>query len=365
MATFKTLTGSLTTRLEITSTAVPCLVTILGIANDAMMLTLPQRQLLGGLKNAVMKSLIQAEEPRSIGVALGSGSARGLAHIGVLRALQELGIEIGMVAGTSIGALIGAVYAAGELEALEASFLSFDWKRTASFFDVVLPKSGLIDGGKVSALVREHIPSALIEMLPKRFAAVATDIANGEEVIIDHGDVIDAVRASISVPGVFTPVRSADRILVDGGMTDPVPVSVARRLGAKVVIAVDLNHGIVAGKNLKPILRDAGGSDQDAHRADVYRRTLQDLKDRLLAKEWPGAAQFARWAESKEPLPSIFEVLLASINIMEASITQSRLSLDRPEVVIQPPLGHIRFLEFARAAEIIEIGYRSTLALLD
>lgn len=299
-----------------------------------------------------------------IGLALGSGSARGLAHLGVIRALSDAGIEVDFIAGTSMGALIGAIHAAGKLGELEATFQGFDWKKMVSFFDVVLPKSGLLDGVKVSELVRAHVHTDAIEKLPKPFAAVATDIVSGEEVVIRRGDVIDAVRASISVPGIFTPVRSNGRILVDGGLTNPVPVSVARAMGADIVIAVDLNREIIAGKNLKPLLNSptnagAGTPDMFPRWVGSYRQSMQELKARLPALEAPGAAQFARWV-STEPLPSIFEVLLASINIMETRITQTRLGLDRPDIIIQPPLGHIRFLEFGRAEEIIRIGYEHT-----
>jgi NTE family protein len=310
-----------------------------------------------------------ARRPR-IGLALGSGSARGLAHIGVIRAIEEAGIPIHCIAGTSMGALIGAVHAAGKLDELEATFQAFDWKKTLSFFDVVLPKSGLLDGAKISELVRDHVRAETLEALLKPFNAVATDIASGEEVVIASGDVIEAVRASISVPGIFTPVRSGERVLVDGGLTNPVPVSVARAMGADIVIAVDLNHQIVAGKNLKPLLNqeqplagnpraseDSPASTLFARWVGEYRAAMGELRQRLLAGETPLSGQFTRWLSSEEALPSIFEVLLASINIMETRITQTRLGLDHPEVLIQPPLGHIRFLEFGRAEEIIAIGY--------
>ncbi len=294
-----------------------------------------------------------APSPR-IGLALGSGSARGLAHLGVLRAVAEAGLTVDCIAGSSIGALVGAVAAAGQLDALEATFQTFDWRKTLSFFDVVLPRSGLIDGAKVGELVRAHVPTARIEDLPTPFAAVATDIVSGAEIVIRSGDVIDAVRASISVPGIFTPLRTDGRILVDGGMSNPVPVSVARDMGADVVIAVDLNHDIVAGKNFRPDTpvpapRWVGG----------FRQTMAELKDALLARGAPAQAQFARWAASGERLPNIFEVLLASINVMETRITSARLDLERPELLIRPPLGHVRFLEFGRADEIIRIGYEA------
>lgn len=302
-----------------------------------------------------------------VGLALGSGSARGLAHLGVIRAIEDSGIHVDFVAGTSMGALVGAIYAAGGLKDLEATFVAFDWRKTISFFDPVLPKSGLLDGARVSELVRAHIPAELIEALPKPFSAVATDIQSGEEVVIRSGDVIEAVRASISVPGIFTPVRRNGRILVDGGLTNPVPVSAVRAMGAEFVIAVDLNHEIVAGKNLKPFL-NAGDTNSGGDRAASgfsrwvadYRQSLKDLKMKLIEHDAPGAAQWSRWLSTEEPLPSIFEVMLASINIMETRITRSRLEFDRPDVTIQPALGHIRFLEFGRAAEIIAVGYEHT-----
>ena len=302
-----------------------------------------------------------------IGLALGSGSARGLAHLGVIRAIEDAGIKVDFIAGTSMGALIGAIYAAGKMDELEATFLTFDWKKTVSFFDVVLPKSGLLDGAKVGELVRAHLHADAIEALPIPFAAVATDIVSGEEVAIRSGDVIEGVRASISVPGIFTPVRNNGRILVDGGITNPVPASVARAMGADLVIAVDLNHEIISGKNLKPLLvpektdgEESGGIAAMFSRwVGDYRLSMKDIRQKLLSGDAPASAQFQQWA-SPEPLPNIFEVLLASINIIETSITKTRLHLDRPDVIIQPPLGHIRFLEFDRAEEIIAIGYEHT-----
>ncbi|QOX80386.1 patatin-like phospholipase family protein [Trichlorobacter lovleyi] len=299
-----------------------------------------------------------------IGLALGSGSARGLAHLGVIRALEATGIKTDFIAGTSIGALIGAVYASGKLDLLESTFQRFDWKRTASVFDIVFPKSGLIDGAKVSELVRAHIDSEVIESLAIPFCAVATDIQTGEEVVIGQGDVIEAVRASISVPGIFTPTRSNGRLVVDGGLVNPVPVSVVRAMGADIVIAVDLNHQIVTGKNLKPLLANkvtAEGnsmSGQMSRWMDECLCSMHKLKQKLLAQDAPASGQFNSWL-SPEPLPNIFELLLASVNIMETSITEYRLRNDKPDMVIRPPLGEFRFLEFNRAEEIIAIGYES------
>jgi len=286
---------------------------------------------------------------RRVGLALGSGSARGLAHIGVLRAIEEAGIEVDCIAGTSIGAVIGAIYSADKLEGLTERFLQFDWKRIVSLLDPVFPRSGLIDGQKIADFVRAHVPAARIEELPIPFRTVATDIMTGEQVVLGTGDLIEAVRASISVPGIFTPVRSNGRILVDGGLVNPVPVSVARAMGADRVIAVDLNHDIVARRTTYPQRRD------QALRPNA---TMTRLLTSLQAMKSPLLAQLEAWLH-QEPLPGMFDVLLTSIYIMQTRMTQTSLRQDRPDMVIRPPLGAVRFMAFDRAEEIIEIGYRS------
>ncbi|HHA18221.1 MAG TPA: patatin [Methylophaga sp.] len=304
----------------------------------------------------------------NIGLALGSGSARGLAHIGVIRALEEAGIKIDCVAGTSIGALIGSVYASGKLEDLEKVYLDYDWKKIAYFFDIVFPKSGLIDGNKVADFVREYVHAETIEHLALPFKAVATDIGSGEEITMDKGDVIEAVRASISVPGIFTPVRRNGRVLVDGGLINPVPVSTTRSMGAKLVIAVDLNHDIVAGKAPESISKF---SEQNSFVETLsrmggakYLAAVERINLGLQSMDNPALNQIQAWL-AEESLPNIFEVLLSSINVMETQITRTRLHMDPPDLLIQPKLGHIRFLEFNRAEEIINIGYEETCKQLE
>ena len=188
---------------------------------------------------------------KKIGLALGSGSARGWAHIGVIKALDEAGIRLDYIAGTSAGAVVGAVYASGRIDSLKDVVLRLDWRKVISFLDVVFPKSGLIDGKKIADFVRTNVGEKNIEDLRLPFCAVSTDLATGNEVLIKNGDIIEAVRASISMPGVFTPVKISNAILVDGGLVNPVPVSVARKMGADLVIAVNLNHGIVAKRRTR------------------------------------------------------------------------------------------------------------------
>ncbi len=310
------------------------------------------------------------DNKQKIGLALGSGSARGLSHIGVIRALEDAGIKIDYVSGTSIGALIGSVYASNKLDSLEKVYRDFDWRKIAYFFDIVFPKSGLIDGEKVEDFVREYVNAKNIEDLILPFQAVAADINTGSEVTLDKGDVIEAVRASISVPGIFTPVRKNGQVLVDGGLVNPVPVSTARTMGADFVIAVDLNHDIVAGKapqpSKGPIETEENSFMQTLNRigGSKYQAAMERINISLQSINNPAFNQVRAWL-AEEPLPNIFEVLLSSINIMEAQITQSRLHLDKPDLLIQPKLGHIRFMEFDRAEEIIDIGYEETINQLE
>lgn len=300
----------------------------------------------------------------SVGLALGSGSARGLAHIGVLRALDEAGLAVQAIAGSSIGALIGAIAASGRLGDVEERFLAFDWRAIAGLLDPVFPRSGLIDGHKITEFVRAHVPAARIEDLPIPFRAVTTDLHTGQEVVIASGDLIEAVRASIAVPGIFTPVRSGARVLLDGGLVNPVPVSVVRAMGADTVIAVDLNHDIAtrrvrraaAPKPAGPAVPPPPPAETLAGRGRFQQLGGAVMAERLRALGSPALAQFNAWLR-RDTLPGIFDVLLGSIDIMQARITQANLREYPPDLLIQPTLGQVRFMEYDRAGTIIEAGY--------
>ena len=306
--------------------------------------------------------------PKKIGLVLGSGSARGWAHIGVIRALAEAGIRVDCVAGTSIGALVGAVYASGKIDTLEDVALQLDWRQIVSFLDVVFPKSGLIDGEKVADFIRSHVQEKNIEDLPFPFRPVSTDLATGREVVIQDGDLIEAIRASISVPGIFTPVRKNGMILADGGLVNPVPVSVAKEMGADFVIAVDLNHDIVGKKGItKTSILNSSALAPGTRTGQSFikgSKILDALNKRVGTLDFPAFSQIRQWM-SKDPLPSIFEVLMSSVNIMETQITVTKLKTDPADLLIQPKLGHIRFLEFNRAQEAIAEGYREAKIRVD
>lgn len=297
-----------------------------------------------------------------IGLALGSGAARGLAHIGVIRAIEEAGIAINVIAGTSIGALVGAVYASGTINSLERDFRRFDWKTIGSYFDPGVPRSGLLKGKKIVEFVRSHLSARTFDDLPIPFCAIATDVRNGDEVVLGSGDLMEAIRASISIPGIMTPVQIDSRILVDGGLVNPVPVSAVRALGADIVIAVDVNFNLVAGRvNERKMKRRVRGKSLSADVGGTnYARASARIRDGLRSSNNPAIKRLRTWIE-KEQLPSVFEVLLSSLHIMEVRITESRLYLERPEVLLRPPLSSVHLLEFDRAEEVIDIGYRTAI----
>ncbi len=307
-----------------------------------------------------LQSLKKKLEGRRVGLALGSGSARGWAHIGVLQYLTEAGIGIDAVAGTSMGALVGASFSLGKLRELEEFASHMDWAQIFSFLDVTFPVSGIIEGKKVSRFVKDHLRARItIEEMPIPFRAVAADLTTGKEVVLDEGDLVEAIRASVSIPGIFTPVKKGDSFLVDGGMINPIPVSVARQMGADFVIAVDLNHdllGRVPGSR-KPDTGKApklprAGKDREA--LPVF---LEELKERMSLANSQAMARVKHWMD-RGSVPNIFEVIVGSVNIMQNQIGLVKMKADPPDLLIQPKLGHINFMEFNRSGEAIREGYR-------
>lgn len=285
-----------------------------------------------------------------VGIALGSGAARGLAHIGVLQALDEAGIRPHVVAGTSIGALVGAAYACGQLAQLDAWVRSLTISSVVSFMDFRL-NGGMIKGARLMNLFRGQFRDLAIEELELPFAAVATDLHTGREIWLREGPTIDAVRASIALPGLFSPVWYNGRVLVDGGLVNPVPVSLTRAMDADIVIAVDLNADIV-GRHLRR--RPANEEVAVAAPATEWLRRLQDNLSELLPMPAP----------PEPPLPSMLDVVASSLNIMQARITRSRMAGDPPEVVLAPRLAHLGLLDFHRAEEAIEAGRTAVQAVL-
>jgi NTE family protein len=282
-----------------------------------------------------------------IGLALGSGAARGWSHIGAIQALAEAGIRPDIICGTSIGALVGGVHAKGQLEGFETWLRSLSWSDVVGFLDFSMG-GGLIKGSKLLGYLGGMLGDSDIAEFDIPFAAVATDLHTGREVWLEKGPFLEVARASISVPGLFTPVLRDGRYLVDGGLVNPVPVSLARAMGADIVIAVDLGADMLGPAH--------------AHHASTSVVPSQP-DDGLLGRLQAGFASFFSGSsngKSAPPPPSMIDVLATSINIMQVRITRSRLAGEPADVVIMPRLAHFALLDFHRAGEAIDEGRRAT-----
>lgn len=292
-----------------------------------------------------------------LGLALGSGSARGWSHIGVLEVLAEAGIEPDIVCGCSIGSLVGAAYVAGQLPRLKEFALSLTWREIAKLLDVKLTGGGLIGGEDIRTLLRRLDVNKPIPDYAKPFAAVATDLDSGREVWLREGQIEDAVRASISLPGIFSPVAHGKRWLVDGGLVNPVPVSVCRALGADIVVAVNLNGELVGryeAQRRKAAAAANGGNE-------FVTRLVEQMP---LPLRVPAAAILPKLGSQAPTLPGYFDVLMSSINVMQDQITRARMAGEPPHVSLVPRLGDVKLLEFNRAVEIIAEGRASAEAAL-
>lgn len=294
-------------------------------------------------------SSIQKRKPK-IGIALGSGAARGWSHIGVLNALEQRGISPDIVTGTSIGSLVGAAYADDKLSELEKWVRDLKWHDVISYFDISLD-GGFITGKKLFTFLQDNFYTKDITELNRPFGAVATNMDSGIEVWLRDGPVMDAARASSSIPGLFTPVAHEDGWLLDGGLVNPIPVSLCRAMGADIVIAVDVNAS--------PMWRngDADGQAPDNPQAtqstseNAFVNQLLSLKNKI----WPNEVGQSL-LEKRDNAPSILEVLSRSLNIMQLRISRSRMAGDPPDILIRPSLPDIDMLDFHRADECIAEG---------
>lgn len=277
-----------------------------------------------------------------IGVALGGGGARGWAHIGVLRTLIAAGFEPDIVAGTSIGAIVGGAFAAGRLDEMETFARAIDRRTIWRLTDVNLGKGGgLVIGERVVQSLTDIIGERDIGLLTKKFAAIATEIPTGHEVWIETGNLIHAIRASYALPGIFIPVEIDGRMLIDGGITNPVPVSACRAMGAQIVIAVPLPaiQGVA-----KRLAKQAPPPD-----ASAWTKALAAFREpeRFVARQLFGDEPDALTTAS---------VSVAALNILLDRMTRVRLASDPPDITITPDIAEIALLEFDRAKDAIAIG---------
>ncbi|AMN41195.1 patatin-like phospholipase family protein [Rhodoplanes sp. Z2-YC6860] len=298
------------------------------------------------------KATTEAPERKSerptIALALGGGGARGFAHIGVIRCLLAHGIEPDIIVGTSIGAVIGGCYASGRLDLIEEWALGLTRRGILGYLDISLTGGGLIGGGKLAARLEEQFGDTAIESLPIRFATIATEVGTGHEIWLTRGRMVEAVRASYALPGIFPPVFLDGRWLVDGALVNPVPVSAARVFGARLVIAVNLNSDvlgrgtIMAGESAKPQPEPNDPAPEAKGLLSMFG------VERALKRQFFGGT----------PRPSIPTVMVDAFNIMQDRIARARLAGDPPDVMINPRLGHVGWFDFHRAQEAIDIGTR-------
>lgn len=280
----------------------------------------------------------------TLGIALGGGSARGWAHIGVLSALEDEGISPEIVCGTSIGALVGGIYAAGKLGELAEWVGSLTRREVFGLVDLTVGGGGMISGRRLMELYRQHLGDIAIEQLPKRYAAVATDLRTGAEVWMQEGPLLGAIRASISIPGLFTPVLRGGRWLVDGALVNPVPVNLCRALGAELVIAVDLQGG--------PVMGTQGPTPSESQPAVVRGGSGWRALSRRFSRS--GSEE----GEPAEPSPpGVNAVIATSLDIMQARLSRSRLAGDPPDLLLTPRVRQLPPLEFAGGQPTIEEGY--------
>ena len=293
---------------------------------------------------------------KTVGLVLGCGSSRGWAHIGAIEALEDANIPIDLIVGCSIGSYVGAIYASGSIKSLREFVLKMDGKKVFSYFDIVLPRSGLLDGTKkLRELFSIHTDVQNFSELKIPVMMVATDLETGQKVVLKSGNILDALRASMSTPGIFAPARVKNRWLVDGGLVDPVPVSVARAMGADIVIAMDLSSGIISKQKRK---REKFRSEKTPVKQEEKKTELtKKLSEYYENAELSFKTKINELFKKEASTPDIIETVTTSINIMQDRITRINLAVTPPDVLIQPHLGELKMLDFDQVEHTIEEGY--------
>jgi NTE family protein len=291
------------------------------------------------------------KKKKKVGLVLGSGSARGWSHIGVIKCLEQEGIPVDLVCGCSMGAVVGGSYAAGILSSLEELAREFSWLDFLKFLDVSLSRRGLLEGNHITDFFRQKISDTAIEDLSIPYGAVAVDLYTGKEVCFRKGPLIEAMRASFSLPGLFIPFNRDNQWFIDGGLVNPVPVSLCRSMGADVIIAVNLNQGII-GKNL---FRKSGRNGTKL----LQEKFIEVFDHDFITAYFPFIKRAWKNETTGTKAPNMFEVMANAIYIMQDRITRQRLLADPPDILISPRLADVALLEFHRANIAISEGQRA------
>jgi len=301
---------------------------------------------------------------KTVGLVLGCGSSRGWAHIGAIDALEEEHIPIDFIVGCSVGAYVGAIYASGSLKSLKEFVLKMDGKKVFSYFDIVLPRSGILDGTKrLKEFYSIHTDVQDFSELKIPVMMVATDLETGQKVVLKSGDILDALRASMSMPGLFAPAWVNNRWLVDGGLVDPVPVSVARSIAADIVIAVDLSSGTISKKKRK---KQVIQSQKPPVKQEIHKNELIDkLAAYYETAEFSFKSKISELFKKEASTPDIIETVTTSINIMQDRITRINHAVSPPDILIRPHLGDLKMLDFDQVEHTIEEGYTKAKERID
>ncbi|MGH1455311.1 MAG: patatin-like phospholipase family protein [Alphaproteobacteria bacterium] len=302
-----------------------------------------------------MSFSVQNGQP-NLALALGGGMARGFAHIGALKTLNRHGIYPSLVAGTSIGSVVGGCYLAGKLDDFEEWALSLNRYKIFSYLDFRVRSAGLIGGKKLRETLEQHFEGMEFSDLPHPLICIATDLATGHEVWMRKGELIEALTASFALPGVFPPVYHDERHLVDGALVNPCPISPCQALGARMTIAIDLNTDLI-GKSTKP-----GTSYQTVTGFDVFNN--DDVTPEAQKPFLSNAISRRLFRRENATHPSLFGVMVSGLSIIQDRLTRSRLAGEPPDIHIKPPIGHIGLLEFEKAEELIQLGEEATEKLI-
>ena len=285
-------------------------------------------------------------------LALGGGGARGLAHIGVIRALEAANIRIAAVAGTSIGSVIGGIYCAGQLDKSEEYVRDLSWTGVLSHFDPTLPRSGVFAGKRVEKVLKELSGDPDFSDLDIPFCAVATDLSDGNEIHIKGGNVLKAMRASLAIPGVFNPASINDSWMIDGGIAAPIPINAARELGNAPIVAVNVNSTRIRSSRSipeKPKEDISGSQGQERH--NLWKQ---------MEKFWRQGIK----GKYNETMPGIIPIMSDSIAHLQNHLARYQMQVDQPDVIVEPPVGNATLLDFHNAGNLIEKGQKAMEAAL-
>lgn len=284
---------------------------------------------------------------QKVALVLSGGGARGIAHIGVIEELENRGYEITSIAGTSMGSVVGAVYSAGKMDVFKEWLFTLDKLKVFKLVDFTLSKQGLVKGDRVFSRMKDFISESRIEELRIPFAAVAVDLVNKKEVIFREGSIYDALRASVSIPTLFTPVKKDGGLLVDGGVMNNIPINVVERTEGDVMIAVDVNADI-------PLKKPATTKKEDEDRKATYLHKVADFQHHLLGSG----------SKNKEEKMGYFELITETINLMTHHMDQLQMEKHAPDLLIEISHKSCGIYDFYRAEEMVEMGrYAASLKL--